>query len=128
MDTLLNDFRLPIRTLLKNPGFTSIAVITLALGIAVNATMFSLVSAFLLRRPPVSDPDRILVVSGINPSPVFQPDASPVSRPSYLAWRQANQVFNEMAAVADRRVSIASPEQRSESGNPESIVAAAVTP
>src|SRR5215471_19003710 len=63
LDGLTQDFTFAARTLSKNPGFTSIAVLTLALGIAVNATMFSMVSAFLLRRPAISDPDRVVVVS-----------------------------------------------------------------
>jgi hypothetical protein len=57
MQTFPADLRLAFRMLAKKPGFTVVAVLTLALGIAVNATMFSLVSAFLLRRPPVHDPD-----------------------------------------------------------------------
>src|SRR5437899_1359402 len=51
LEVPLQDLRHGVRMLLKNPGFTMVATVTLALGIAVNATMFSLVSAFLLRRP-----------------------------------------------------------------------------
>src|SRR5215470_18744202 len=50
METFVKDLRLAIRMLVKRPGFTAVAALTLALGIAVNATIFSLVSAFLLRR------------------------------------------------------------------------------
>ena len=63
MEIFAKDLRLAIRMLLKKPGFTLVAVLTLALGIAVNATMFSLVSAFLLRRPPGREPQRVVVVS-----------------------------------------------------------------
>lgn len=99
MGNILHDGRYVIRQLRKNPGFTSIAVITLTLGIAINATMFSLVSAILLRRPPGRDPDRIAVVTTIDPAGGFQADISAVSVPNYLAWRDSNSVFSEMAAA-----------------------------
>ena len=99
MQTAIQDLRYGLRQLVKNPGFTAIAVVTLALGIGINATMFSLVSAILLRRPPGPDPDRVAVVTGIDPGAAFQPDGSTVSIPNYLAWREANHVFAEMAAA-----------------------------
>lgn len=99
METFLQDLRFGLRQLRKNPGFTTIAVLTLALGIGINATMFSLVSAFLLRRPPGRDPEHIAVVSTIDPAGGFQADASAVSSPNFLAWRDANDVFSSMAAA-----------------------------
>lgn len=99
MDTISQDLRYGLRQLRKNPGFTAIAVLTLALGIAVNATMFSMVSAILLRRPPGVDPEHIAVVTSIDPASGFQADASQVSAPNFLAWRDSNHVFSEMAAA-----------------------------
>ena len=128
VETFFQDLRYALRMLLKNPGFTSVAVTTLALGIAVNATMFSLVSAFLLTRPPVSDPQSVLVVSSVNPSPVFQPDVFPVSAPDYLAWRKANHVFADMAAADHRTVSLASQDSSAAAGQPEALRSAAVSP
>jgi putative ABC transport system permease protein len=103
MTTFRSDVKLAIRMLSKNPGFTAIAVATLALGIAVNATMFSLVSAFLLRRPAASDPDRVAVISSVSPAGGFLPDANSVSAPNYLAWRQAHDVFTGLAAADEFR-------------------------
>src|SRR5438105_7987725 len=136
-DGLCQDLQYAGRTLSKNPSFTAIAVVTLALGIAVNATMFSLVSAFLLRRPPVHDPDRVAVVSSIDPAGSFhadtaagpEADAYPVSAPNYLAWREANHVFADMAAAdEDRTVGLTEHDPgTAETGSPEAIHSAAVT-
>jgi len=114
MGTMVQDLRYALRQLRKNPGFTGIAVLTLGLGIAVNATMFSLVSAFLLRRPPGREPERVAVVSTIDPAQGFQADASPVSVPNYLAWREANHVFADMAAANEYRTVSLTLQQQSE--------------
>jgi len=68
----------------KDTGFTAVAVLTLALGIAVNATMFSLVSGFLLARPPGREPEGVAAITSVNPAGGFLPDASAVSAPNYL--------------------------------------------
>ncbi|HXJ88736.1 MAG TPA: ABC transporter permease [Candidatus Binatia bacterium] len=115
METIVQDLRYGIRQLVKNPGFTAIAVVTLALGIGINATMFSLVSGILLRRPPGRDPDRVAVVSGIDPGNGFQPDIATLSIPNYLAWRESNQVFSEMAAADEYRTASLTGQQESQS-------------
>src|SRR5260370_25323739 len=134
METLRSDLRLAIRRLLKKPGFTAAAVITLALGIAVNATMFSMVSAFLLRRPPGREPERVAVVSSVNPAPGFQADANPVSAPNYFSWREANHVFAATAAADEYRTASLSSQsatangQSPVAGQPEALRSAAVSP
>jgi len=139
LETLFADLRFGARVLRKNPGFTSVAVLTLALGIAINATMFSMVSAFLLRRPPVREPERVAVIAGVNPAATFLPDTSTVSAPNYIAWREANHVFEEMAAADTYRTVSLSVQSNSEAsgpnvgsataegGRPEALHAAAVT-
>jgi hypothetical protein len=66
LEILIQDLRYGLRTLVKDPGFTAIAVVTLALGIGANTTIFSAVSAILLRKPPVGDPNHLYTVSSKN--------------------------------------------------------------
>jgi len=123
LEILFQDLRYAVRALFKNPGFTIAVVITLALGIAVNATMFSIVSAFLLRRPVVHEPDRVVVVTSINPTRGFLPDTNPVSAPNYFAWREGNDVFSDISAADEyRTVSLTAAQ-----GKPEALPSAAVS-
>src|ERR1700693_3772296 len=122
LEILFQDLRFAVRALFKNPGFTIAVVVTLALGIAVNATMFSLVSAFLLRRPVVHQADRVAVVASINPARGFLPDTNPVSAPNYFAWREANDVFSDVSAADEYR-----PVSLTAQGKPEALSSAAVS-
>jgi predicted permease len=98
LEVFLQDLRFGVRMLRKNSGFTLVAVLTLALGIAANSTIFSFVSAVLYSRPPISDPDRLAVVYGLNPIHMWGAGLSPVSAPNYFTWKHENQVFAELAA------------------------------
>ena len=123
MRTTVQDLIYGLRQLRNNPGFTVVAVATLALGISVNATMFSMVSAFMLRRPPVSDPDRLVVISTVDPAQGFLADASLASIPSFFAWRDGTDVFAEMAASDDYRTASLTVQRQS-----EAVGSAAITP
>ncbi len=101
MQTLLQDLRYGLRQLRRNPGFTAVAVVTLALGIGANTAIFSVVSGVLLRKPPVRDPGRVVLALSINRAEGwgYGPD-HPVSAPDFLDWGNASHAFEEMAAIA----------------------------
>lgn len=92
----MNDLRFALRMLMKKPGFTSVAVLTLALGIGANTTVFSLVNAFLLR-PMVGQREGELVQCYSRDT--VRPDTyRPFSYPNYLDLREQNQVFSHLLA------------------------------
>ena len=123
LESALADIRFAFRQLLRSPAFTVTAVTTLALGIAVNATMFSLVSAFLLPHLPGRDPQSVVVPTSINPDATFQASANPVSVPNYFLWASDQHLFSEVAAADEYRTgSLSGPGQQ-----PEAITYAAVT-
>ncbi len=96
LESLLQDLRYGLRMLANNPGFTLVAIATLALGIAVNTTIFSIVSGWLLKKPPVADPDHLVVAVATNAAKNFE--RSRVSAADFLAWRNENHVFADLAA------------------------------
>jgi len=94
MTTFIHDLRYALRMLLKKPGFTAIAIITLGLGIGANTAIFSVVNTVLLRPLPFQDPDHIVHVFRMQP-PI---ERAPISRADYLEWQAQNQVFQYLAA------------------------------
>jgi putative ABC transport system permease protein len=99
MNTLLQDVRFGLRMLAKNPGFTAAAVLTLALGIAANTTIFSAVNGWMLRRPRIKEPHRVVVILTTAPAREgWGWDRQPVSAFDFLAWREQSRSFEDMAA------------------------------
>jgi predicted permease len=94
----MNNFRYAFRTLLKSPGFTVVALLSLAFGIGVNTTIFSIVNAVLLRSLPVENPTEIVEIYTSTGSEEFP--QSVFSYPDYVDLRDSNDVFSGVAAHA----------------------------
>src|ERR1043166_1683018 len=94
MSNILKDILYAIRSLAKHPGFTAIALITLALGIGANTAIFSVVNAVLLRPLPYDDPERIVWLWDTQP----QLATTPTSLPDFLGWKEQNRSFEHLAA------------------------------
>src|SRR5688572_27995471 len=93
METLFNDIRYGLRSLLKYPGFTLLALITLALGIGANTAIFNVVNAVLLRPLPFPDSERVMWIGQ-----EFSGNPAAASQPKFLFWREQSQSFESMAA------------------------------
>src|SRR3989440_462158 len=94
MHTLLQDLRYGVRMLLKKPGFTLVAVITLALGIGANTAIFTVVNAVMLRPLPFPEPERVMWI-GLD----LSGGGMSASQPKFIFWRDHNQSFEAMAAT-----------------------------
>ncbi len=118
MDTLLQDIRHGARLLWKSPGFTLVAVVTLALGIGANSAIFSVVNAFLLRPLPVKDPQQLVVVANSHPE-----NGTPhrVSYLDYLDYRAQSGEFSNISAMRPDFLGV------STGGRAERVLAAFVT-
>jgi putative ABC transport system permease protein len=118
METIIQDIRYGIRGLLKRPGFTAIALITLALGIGANTAIFSVVNAVLLRPLPFRDPDQLVIVWEDATFAGF-----PLNTPApanYVDWKTQNQSFADIAASAESSFNLTG------DGEPERVAAYSV--
>ena len=103
-ETVVQDLRYAVRMLRNNPGFTAVAILTLALGIGANTAIFSVIDSVLLRPLPYSDPAGLVMVwenNSQHPNP-----HNTVSPPDFLDWQSRNSVFAEMAAIFDEHANL----------------------
>src|SRR6185295_4047702 len=96
METLIKDIRYGLRSLLKRPGFTAVALIALALGIGANTAIFSLVNAVLLQPLPFAEPDRLVWMWGNIRNATNRASVAPLD---YLDYRAQNTTFEEFAGM-----------------------------
>lgn len=101
MSTFIQDVRYGLRTLLKSPGFTIVAIITLALGIGANTAIFSIVNAVLLKPLPVPEPDRLLFVTSAFSNQQNAARSFSISYPDFLDWRSTAKSFSGIASYHD---------------------------
>ena len=104
MNTLFIDLRYALRGLMKRKGFAGIAVLTLALGIGATTATFTVVDAVLLRKLPVADPDRVVVVH--NQMPKLNLPRTVVSGPHYLDYSRQTDIFESTAAFVTRNFNL----------------------
>src|SRR5215211_7010459 len=108
METIIKDFRFAVRMLLKNPGFTAVAIIALALGVGANTAIFTVVNSVLLSPLQFKEPDRLVMTYGMDPK--IGMDKAPLSVADYLDWRSQNQIFESMSAFSDNNFNYTSGE------------------
>src|ERR1700716_3176641 len=115
----MNDLRFALRQLRKSPGFTLIAVLTLALGIGANTAIFSVIYAVLLQPLPYPKADRLTILTETDAN---QPQIS-VSYPNYVDWKRDNTVFEHLALSRRESFNLSGLEGRA----PEQVSGAIVT-
>jgi predicted permease len=117
METLIKEVHHSIRSLIRNPGFTAVAVITLMLAIGVNTTIFSVVNAVLLKALPFQQPEQLISVQKVAEPGGFLG----IAAYQYLAWKDRNTSFDDLAAFTDNNFNLTG------DGEPERISCAQVT-
>ena len=120
LETLGQDLRYGARMLRKNPGFSAIAILTLALGIGANTAIFSVIDSVLLRPLPYKDSNS-LVILWENDTRHSNPHNT-IAPPDFLDWQSQNTVFADMAGFVDERDNFTG------NGEPEQVVVQLVTP
>src|SRR5256714_1526269 len=118
-ETLMQDLRYGVRMLAKHKAFTTIAVITLALGIGANTAIFSVVNELLLRPLPYRDAERVVMLWEVTPEGRHQ---NTTSRANFRAWRDQSTSYQYVAAFTDQRFNLTG------NGEPEELSVQFATP
>jgi hypothetical protein len=103
LETMWQDVRYAARTLRRSPGFTAVAVLSLALGIGANTAIFTLINALMLRSLPVSHPEQLVELLSRYPG---EPRLSSFSWRHYEHFRDHNQSFSELLATSRARFQV----------------------
>src|SRR3974390_602988 len=106
----MNDLKYAFRQLSKNPGFTTVAVLTLALGIGANTAIFSVLNAVLLKPLPYRDADRIMMIGADNPSYNLGFHELPPSQQDLMDWRAQAKSFEQIAAIGSATIDLKRPD------------------
>jgi len=104
MDALRQDIRYAFRMWLRTPGFTSVAILALALGIGANTAIFTIVNAVLIERLPFHDPDRLVMVWESNARRPNRPNT--VGPANFLRWQERATAFDQLAGFFETRVNL----------------------
>ena len=119
IEDLMRDLRYGVRMLAKSPVFTTVAVLTLALGIGANTAIFSVVNELLLRPLPFRDAERLVMLWEVTPEGRHQ---NTTSRGNFRGWREQSSAFEIMAAFSDQRLGLTG------DGDPEEVAVQLATP
>jgi len=120
LDAIRQDVRFGVRTLIRGPGFATVAVLTLGVGIGATTAIFSLIDSVLLKPLPFHDPDRLTMVWEVRPR--FNQPRIEVAPLNYVDWQRQVQAFESLAAYVNGFVNLTG------AGTPERLVSAQVTP
>jgi putative ABC transport system permease protein len=121
MESILQDLRYGVRSLIKTPGFTALAIIVLTLGIGANTAIFTVVNAVLLRPLPYPGSDQLVMLWETNPRFQIGIDTLPVTPGTFMDWREQNNVFEYVSALGVGRLNLTG------AGEPERISGASVS-
>jgi predicted permease len=120
IETFLHDSRYALRMMRRNPGFTAVAVLTLALGIGANTAIFSVVYAVLLKPLPYANPNQLVSAFQANVQEGVPEDGT--SYPNFEEWRAQNHVFSDLSTINFHQLTLTG------SGEPSVVNTCVVTP